>query len=110
MEMNMHQEQGMPEKLFFTKNDVGVYCNLAISEIEELMEYGAIQLASHPSAVQHFSRPCVVMLQAANQLRLDYDLDLFTIVVIMDFLKRIQILEQKIEVLESRKANNVSAM
>jgi hypothetical protein len=41
---------------------------------------------------------------------MDYDLDLFTIVLIMDFLKNIQTLEEKIGLLEATQQKNAASM
>ncbi len=99
--MDMEKMTGMKAQMPCSKADVSLHCNLDITEIEELMEYGAISYAEYQSVEENFSWPSVLMLQTANRLRVDYDLDLFTIVLIMDFLKKIQSLEEKIGLLEA---------
>jgi chaperone modulatory protein CbpM len=98
--MGMDQHLEVPDSIFYSLDDVGIFCNLSVSEVQELLEYGVISSANDNETEQKFSRPIVLMLQSANRLRKDYDLDLFTIVLIMDFLKRIHELEQKILFLE----------
>jgi chaperone modulatory protein CbpM len=108
--MDMEKISAKQAQLTCSKADVSLHCNLDITEIEELMEYGAISYAEYQSVEENFSWPSVLMLQTANRLRMDYDLDLFTIVLIMDFLKKIQTLEEKIGLLEAAQQKNVASM
>jgi chaperone modulatory protein CbpM len=108
--MDMEKILGKQAQLSCSKADASLHCNLDLAEIEELMEYGAISYAEYQSVEEHFSWPSVLMLKTANRLRMDYDLDLFTIVLIMDFLKKIQTLEEKIGLLEATQQKNAASM
>ncbi len=92
----MDHQRAATENMVFSIHEVGMFCNLSFDEVQELLEYGAISCDSDIENEQQFNRPIVLMLQTANQLRKDYDLDLFTIVLIMDFLKKIERLEQRL--------------
>ncbi len=104
-----HQLEASKNSIF-SIDEVGIFCNLSFDEIQELLEYGAISSTSEADIEQQFTRPIVLMLQRANQLRKDYDLDLFTVVLFMDFLKRIEFLEQRLALLERPKLAYIAEM
>ncbi len=71
-------------------------CAMSAAEVDELMEYGALQALQPASQVLVFDAEYVAPLREAGKLRRDYDLDLFMVVILMDFLKRIASLEQQL--------------
>lgn len=82
-------------------------CAIGADELDELVEYGALaplaqpaQPASVPQEAQ-FSADCVVPLRAACKLRIDYDLDLFTVALLMGYLNRIDGLERQLQSLRA---------
>ena len=75
---------------------------ISANEIEELIAYGALHPLNTNPALQQFSGQCVVPLRTAGKLRRDYDLDLFTVVIMMDFLVRIETLENQLTALKAR--------
>ncbi len=101
--MGMKQEHEVSDQFIYSIHDVCSICNLTQDEVQELLEYEVISSLKNSEMEQHFSKPIILMLQSANQLRKDYDLDLFTIVLIMEFLHKIQDLENKIESLQRLK-------
>ena len=78
---------------------------MSAPEIEELIGYGALHTLSGDPATQQFSGQCVAPLRAAGKLRRDYDLDLFTVVIMMEFLVRIETLENQLQSLQARQTN-----
>ena len=75
---------------------------ISASEIEELIGYGALQPLNAGQSAQQFSGQCVAPLRTAGKLRRDYDLDLFTVVILMEFLVRIETLERQVISLKAR--------
>jgi chaperone modulatory protein CbpM len=75
---------------------------ISATEIEELIGYGALHPLNTDQAIQLFSGQCVAPLRTAGKLRRDYDLDLFTVVIMMDFLIRIETLESQLTSLKAR--------
>ena len=75
---------------------------ISTSEIEELIGYGALHPLNAGQDLAQFSGECVVALRTAGKLRRDYDLDLFTVVIMMDFLVRIETLESQVTSLKAR--------
>ena len=80
-------------------------CAIDADEVDELVQYGALApLAQREPVPQEprFSADCVVPLRAACKLRIDYDLDLFTVALLMGYLNRIDALEHQLQSLHAR--------
>lgn len=80
-------------------------CAISADEVDELVQYGALApLAQGVPVPQEprFSADCVVALRAACKMRLDYDLDLFTVALLVGYLNRINALEQQLQSLHAR--------
>lgn len=75
---------------------------ISATEIEELIGYGALHPLNADQTTPLFSGQYVAPLRTAGKLRRDYDLDLFTVVIMMDFLVRIEILETQLISLKAR--------
>ncbi len=79
-----------------TFSDLCDACSMSAAELDELMEYGALKATQPASQALVFDAECIAPLREAGKLRRDYDLDLFMVVILMDFLKRIASLEQQL--------------
>jgi chaperone modulatory protein CbpM len=83
-----------------TCSELSSLCRVSAQEVDELVEYGALQpLPRHSERV--FSRNCVVPLRTACKLKHDYDLDLFTVALLMEHLDRIAELERQVRYLRA---------
>lgn len=82
--------------------ELSTVCALSAAELEELVGYGALQPLNVDPAAPQFSGQWVTPLRTAGKLRRDYDLDLFTVVIMMDFLQRIDTLEDQLTSLKAR--------
>lgn len=77
-------------------------CTLTASELDELVEYGALlPVVGEPGAGRQFSASCVGPLREAARLRSYYDLDLFTVSLLLGYLQRIMQLEQQLRALHA---------
>ena len=94
-----------------TLSDLAEVCGLATTELDELVEYGALQpvpstpprpAARAPSCAVLFSSACVVPLRTAGKLRRDYDLDLFSVGLMLEYLNRIDSLERQVQWLQTQ--------
>ena len=78
---------------------------ISADEVDELVQYGAlaplVEQAPTPQEPR-FSADCVSPLRAACKLRVDYDLDLFTVALLMGYLNRIDTLERQLQSLHAR--------
>lgn len=78
-------------------------CRLTVAELEELVEYGVLTpLAAEGSGLREFSAACVVPLREAVRLRTLYDLDLFTVSLLLGYLQRIAQLEHQMRTLQAQ--------
>lgn len=84
-------------------------CGLAIGELDDLVGYGALQPleGTHPP---RFSAACVSPLRHACRLRRDFDLDLFTVALLVDYLNRIEELEHELRLLHAHLPKHVVAV
>jgi chaperone modulatory protein CbpM len=84
-----------------THLELSQVCRISAAEIDELVEYGALTPLEHSAGQRTFSRACVSSLRVACKIRRDYDLDLFTVALLMDHLNRIEELERELRFLQA---------
>jgi chaperone modulatory protein CbpM len=72
-------------------------CNISPEEVRELVDYGAIKPMNSTTLEIQFSVDYIKPLQSACQIRQDYDFDLFSVVIFLGFLNRIEELETKVQ-------------
>lgn len=84
-------------------------CGVSVQELDELVEYGALKPLQGPPEVRTFSAACVATLRTASRLRRDYDLDVFTVALLMEYLNRIEELEREIRTLHAHLPAHVIA-
>ena len=87
-------------------DSIGIYelaqaCSMSRLELEELIEYGALQPLTS-SLEPAFATGWIQPLRTAGKLRQDYDMDLFVVVIVLDYLRRIDALELQIQSLQAR--------
>ena len=68
-------------------------CALSAEEVDELVDYGALSPLQAVAPQRLFFSSWVTPLREACRLRRAYDLELFTVVILMDHLQRIDVLE-----------------
>jgi chaperone modulatory protein CbpM len=72
------------------------------AELDELVEYGALSPINTSLEGDLFRVDCISPLRTAGKLRRDFDLDLFVVVILMDYLNRIETLEVQVRSLQAR--------
>ncbi len=77
-------------------------CGFNPAELDELVEYGALAPLVPAPAEPSFSGAWVAPLREAARLRRDYDLDIFTVAVLLGYLDRIDALERELHSLRAR--------
>ena len=77
---------------------------LSVDELQELIEYGALVPIPSPTQVQAFSADWVRLLRSACDLRVDFDLDLFTVAMVLGYLQRIDSLARQVQTLSAELA------
>jgi len=76
-------------------------CGLTASELDELVDYNALTPLDGVVPERIFSAHWVVPLRTVARLRLDFDLDLFTVAMMLGQLDRIAQLEQQVQSLQA---------
>lgn len=84
-------------------------CRISASELDELVEYGALAPMDGLGEQRIFSRACVASLRTACKLKQDYDLDLFAVALLLEHLSRIEELEREVRFLRARLPAHVAA-
>ncbi|MDB5859718.1 MAG: hypothetical protein JWQ76_3407 [Ramlibacter sp.] len=78
-------------------------CAMSEAEIDELVDYGVlVPMANEPGRL--FNAAVVPLLREAVRLRADFDLDLFTVSLLLRYLQRIVRLEQQLRALQAPQA------
>jgi chaperone modulatory protein CbpM len=84
--------------------ELALACAFSVAELQELIEYGALAplqpLLPEPLFAIRYLEP----LRTASKLRRDYDLDLFVVVLLMDYLQRIAQLESQLDSLQAQRS------
>lgn len=76
-------------------------CGLSVEDVNELVEYGALAPLATAPPEWVFSALCVTPLRTAGRLRQDFDLDLFTVAMLLGYLHRIEALENELRCLQA---------
>ena len=71
------------------------------AEVDELIEYGALPPLQVQRQERLFSAQCITQLRTASKLRLDFDLDLFTVAMVLGYLNQIEALERQVRALQA---------
>lgn len=84
-----------------TVSELSRVCGLSASELDELVEYGALNPIPRNEPERAFSAECVAALRAAGRLRRDFDLDLFAVAILLGYINRIEELEREVKSLRA---------
>jgi chaperone modulatory protein CbpM len=91
-----------------THTELTQVCRISAVELDELVEYGALAPMRAQGGERMFSRACVASLRTASQLKQDYDLDLFTVALLLEHLSRIEELEREVRFLRAHLPKHVA--
>ena len=83
-------------------SELCIACAMSAADLHELMDYGALAPLEEAHAEPHFAISYIEPLRTAGILRRDYDLDLFVVVILMDYLQRIVQLEAQLHRLQAQ--------
>jgi len=81
---------------YLTLEQISSLCSLSEFEVNELIEYGAIHFDKVEAQGGLVSTERIEALMEACRLRQDFDMDLFTVAVIIAYIETIETLEQQI--------------
>jgi hypothetical protein len=96
--MNTMSFQHLPNEIieYLTLAQVSSLCALSMEEANELVEYGAIRFDKIDGDEGYLATNQLEPLRIACQLRRDFDMDLFTVVISVAHLKSIADLKQQL--------------
>lgn len=81
--------------------DLAACCGLTVDELNELVDYRALAPVDTATSECVFSAHWVGPLRTAAKMRRDYDLDLFTVSMLLGQFERIAQLEQEVRSLRA---------
>ena len=84
-----------------TLSELSLFCGMSAAELDELVDYCALVPLAPVAPERCFSAEWVAPLRTAGKLRIDYDLDLFTVAVLLGNLNRIEMLERQVRSLQA---------
>lgn len=84
-----------------TLTELSLCCGMSEAELDELVEYRALVPVTPDAAERAFSAEWVTPLRNACKLRADFDLDLFTVAILLDNLAHIERLERQVQSLQA---------
>lgn len=79
-----------------TVSELCEVCGLTAGELGELVDYGALSPMVMDQEVRVFSASWVSPLRTASKLRRDFDLELFSVAMLVGYLSRIETLEREL--------------
>ena len=85
----------------FTFSEVAKLCELSHDETQELIDYGAITFDELREGEFFYSAQRLSLLQTACKQRRDYDLDLFSVVIFVQYLEEVANLKHQINSLQA---------
>lgn len=77
-------------------------CDISSTDLDELVDYGALIPLEGVNDSRIFSADCMVPLREASKARKDFDLDIFVVVLLLKYLDRIELLERRVQALQAR--------
>lgn len=84
-----------------TLTELADYCGMSPADLDELMGYNALQPLPDTAPDFTFSAHWVVPLRTVAKLRMDFDLDLFTVAILLEKLRQIALLERQVQSLQA---------
>ncbi len=83
-------------------DELALACGLSPADVEELVDYGALVPVVQSRDGRLFHATCVAPMREAARLRIDFDLDLFAVALLLGYLERIESLQARVRALEAR--------
>ena len=85
-----------------TVSELSEVCGLTAAELAELVDYGALSPVVMDQEIHVFSASWVSPLRTASKLRRDYDLELFSVAMLVGYLSRIETLERELQAVRAQ--------
>lgn len=92
-----------------TRAELASGSGFSVDEVVELIEYGALCPVGRAGAQPLFAIESLPALRHAARLRRDFDLDLFAVAMLLEYLERIGSLERQVRTLQSHQPLHTAA-
>jgi len=109
MNLQTHESLWLDGRHTVDAPELGRICGLSSGEILELMEYGALAPLNAQPQSPVFSAGCIAPLRQAASIRGDFDLDIFTVAILLGYINRIAELERQLRALHARVPSHLHA-
>ena len=90
-----------------TLTELAQCCGLSAAELDELVDYNALAPVAETATERTFSAHWVMPLRMAAQMRLDFDLDVFTMAILLGQLIQIDLLQRQVQSLKAQLPENL---
>lgn len=84
-----------------TLHELAECCGMSPAELDELVDYNALVPLPDAAPERAFSAHWVTPLRSAAKMRLDFDLDLFTVAILLGQLVQIELLQRQLASLQA---------
>ncbi|MDD3936063.1 chaperone modulator CbpM [Rhodoferax sp.] len=84
-----------------TLTELAEFCGMSPADLDELMAYNALLPLPDSAPDVTFSAHWVMPLRTVAKLRMDFDLDLFTVAMLLDKLRQIELLQRQVQSLQA---------
>ncbi|BCO25903.1 hypothetical protein MIZ03_0782 [Rhodoferax lithotrophicus] len=84
-----------------TSAELSDCCGMSEAELDELVDYCVLEPVAPINQQRAFSAHWVVPLRHASKMRADFDLDIFTVAILLGNLTRIDVLERQVHSLQA---------
>ncbi len=99
--MQAHDWAWLDARESVTLSELSRICGLSAEELDELMGYGALVALQAAQPEPMFSAEFVAPLRTVAKLRMDFDLDLCAVAILLDHVLRIEALEREVQSLRA---------
>lgn len=86
----------------FTRTELAHASGLTDEDLGELIELGALRPLPGTGTQELFGAECMAAVRHAARLRRDFDLDLFAVAMLLEYLARIDALERQVHSLQAQ--------
>lgn len=102
MNPQVHESLWLNERHTVDMPELSRVCGLSTDELLELMDYGALAPLNIQPQPPVFSASCIAPLRQATGIRSDFDLDIFTVAILLGYINRITELERQLRALRAQ--------
>lgn len=102
MNLQMHESRWLTGRNTIDMPELSRVCGLSTDEIVELVDYGALAPVNAQAQPPLFSDSCIAPLRQAVSIRSDFDLDIFTVAVLLGYINQIAELERQLRALRAQ--------